>query len=131
MNDLDLSELVDAWILGTTKGRDERGRETDVYKETWWALSTVMNWVQDNEPELLWLFILLVHERDTEEIVAGNLAAGPVEDLLSYYGESYIERVEELAREDPRFKRMLGGTWQDGMSNELWARFQRARTGAC
>jgi len=90
-----------------------------------------MNWKYDNEPDSLWSFILSVHERDAEEKVAGHLAAGPVEDLMSQFGESYIERVEDLANKDARFKRMLCGVWQDVMSDELWARFRRARNGAC
>jgi hypothetical protein len=131
MNEHEPSKLVDAWIRGVTQGRDERSRPTEAHDENWWALETVMNWKYDNEPDSLWSFILSVHERDVEERVAGHLAAGPVEDLMSQFGESYIERVEDLANKDARFKRMLCGVWQDMMSDELWARFRRARNGAC
>src|SRR5262245_30712104 len=131
MKDHALSKLVDAWIRGVTQGRDERSRPTAAYDENSWALETVMNWKYENEPDSLWSFILSVHARDGEEAVAGHLAAGPVEDLMSEFGESYIERVEDLANKDDRFKRMLCGVWQDMMSDELWARFQRARNGAC
>jgi len=91
----------------------------------------VMNWKYDYEPESLWSFILNVHERDAGEEVASHLAAGPIEDLMSQFGEMYIDRIEDLARKDARFKRMLCGVWQDMMSDELWDRFQRARNGAC
>ena len=131
MNDHDLSKLVDAWILAVTQGRDEQGRPTEVHDENWWALETVINWKYDNEPDSLWSFILRVHERDSGERVAAYLAAGPVEDLMSQFGESYIERVEDLANKDVRFKQMLCGVWQSMMSDELWVRFQRALAGCC
>jgi hypothetical protein len=129
MDDHELAKLVDAWIKGTLFGRDERGRATPIHDENWWALERLLNWKHDNEPELLWRFILAVHEKDTSEELAGHLAAGPVEDLMSEFGEAYIERIEDLARRDERFKRMLSCTWQDAMSDDLWTRFQRARSG--
>jgi hypothetical protein len=124
----ELAKLVDAWIKGTLFGRDERGRATPIHDENWWALERPLNWKYDNEPELLWRFILAVHDKDTSEELAMHLSAGPVEDLMSEFGEAYIERIEELARRDARFKRMLCGTWQDAMSDDLWARFQKARS---
>ncbi|HET6978999.1 MAG TPA: hypothetical protein VFI24_21885 [Pyrinomonadaceae bacterium] len=127
----DLNKLVEAWIAGVLLGRDERGQPTKEYETNWWALETVMNWKHDHQPELLWNFILAVHERDVNGTVSGHLAAGPVEDLLSEFGENYIERVETLAASDVRFKRMLCGVWQDTMSDELWNRIQLARHGGC
>ena len=128
MNEDELSKLVDAWIAGTLFGRNERGHPTPAHEENWWALERVINWKYDNEPELLWRFILAVHERDNSEDVAEHLSAGPVEDLMSQFGEAYIQRIEELARRDARFKRMLLGTWQDRMSDDLWSRFQQVRS---
>jgi hypothetical protein len=52
------------------------------------------------------------------------LSAGPIEGLLSHFGESYIVRVEEKAREDPAFAKVLGGVWQHTMSDEIWSRLQ-------
>jgi hypothetical protein len=128
MDEHELAELVGAWIKGTLFGRDERGRATPIHDENWWALERVLNWKHDNEPELLWRFILAVHEEDTADELAMHLSAGPVEDLMSVFGEAYIERIEDVARRDARFKRMLCGTWQDAMSDDLWARFQKARS---
>ena len=131
MNKADFDELVDAWIAGVVLGRDDRGRATQEYEKNWWALEIVMNWPYDNQHELLWSFILAVHARDINNKAAAHLAAGPVEDLLSEFGEDYIERVEALAASDLRFKYMLTWAWQANMSDELWNRFQLARAGAC
>jgi len=129
MNKADLDKLVDAWIAGIA--RDDRGRPTNEYEKNWWALEIVMNWIYDNQHELLWSFILAVHARDINGKVSHHLAAGPVEDLLSEFGDDYIERVEALAASDVRFQRMLCGVWQNSMSDELWRRLQLARSGAC
>jgi len=131
MNKADFDELVDAWIACVVLGRDERGRATQEYEKNWWALETVMNWPYDNQHELLWSFILAVHARDINGAASPHLAAGPVEDLLSDFGNAYIERVEALAASDVRFKDMLCWAWQAGMSDEPWRRFQLARSGAC
>lgn len=53
-----------------------------------------------------------------------NLAAGPLEDLLSEHGHSLIERLKVQARQNPSFNLLLGGVWQGGMSNEVWAAVQ-------
>jgi hypothetical protein len=39
----------------------------------------------------------------------------------------FIERVEELARQDPNFNSLLGGVWQNTMTDEVWKRVQAAR----
>jgi hypothetical protein len=127
MNDDELGKLADAWILGVLYGHTEDGRETTEHKKYAWALMAPIDWKYDDEPELLWRFILAVHEKDPDSKVGGHLAAGPVEDLMTRFGTDYIDRVENLARSDDRFRDMLHGTWQDGMSDELWARFQKAR----
>jgi hypothetical protein len=56
-----------------------------------------------------------------------NLAAGPLEDLLGSHGAELIEQVEVEARRNPSFNLLLGGVWQNEISNEVWARIQAAR----
>ena len=57
-----------------------------------------MDWRYDDEPDQLWSFILEVHERDFGDEVARHLGAGPLEDLMSEFGNDYIESVEARAR---------------------------------
>jgi len=42
--------------------------------------------------------------------------------LLSDYGEHFIERVEQQAATDAKFRYCLAGVWQSEMSDELWRR---------
>jgi len=55
------------------------------------------------------------------------LAAGPLEDLLGAHGPGIIERVEAEARRSPAFNLLLGGVWKNAMSNDVWARVEKAR----
>jgi hypothetical protein len=76
--------------------------------------------------EQCWIGVLAVVARRPSERVLGMLAAGIMEDLLEDSGPVFINRIEEQARLDPVFKRMLGGIWQSG-SPEVWARLEAAR----
>ena len=56
-----------------------------------------------------------------------DLAAGPLEDLLIRHGSLIIDRVEELATSEEKFKHLLGGVWQNTMSDDLWSKVLAAR----
>ena len=56
-----------------------------------------------------------------------NLAAGPLEDLLAQHGAEVIDRVVLEARRSPAFNLLLGGVWQNQMTDEVWSKVQKAR----
>jgi hypothetical protein len=122
MDEAELNEIVTAWIAGQEAKRGSPERE-----RYWWAISEVMDWSLDNEGEQLWLFILAVNKREISPEVAAVFAAGPIEDLLGKQGAEFIDRVEELARKDPKFNHLLGGVWRSTMSDDIWQRVQTAR----
>jgi hypothetical protein len=74
-------------------------------------------------PEQQWRFILaaIAHASDDE---LAHIAAGPMEHLLGWHGETCIEKVEQRAEADPRFARMLAGVWKYKMSDDVWARLE-------
>ena len=80
------------------------------------------------QPERGWPLALTLCERLTpdEEAVA-LLAAGPLENLLSEHGPSFIDRVEARAATDEKLNHLLGGVWRLSMSGDVWARVQRMR----
>lgn len=93
----------------------------------------------EEEPDLAWQIIgKVLHYYDETEIpsalssateqVLGHLAASMLEDLLNSHGERYIDRVEALARNNPRFRWMLSSVWRSpgDMPLLLWERVQRA-----
>jgi hypothetical protein len=53
--------------------------------------------------------------------VLGALAAGELEDLIEYHGPAFIERIEQEAARDPRFRCLLCGVWRSS-TPQVWAR---------
>ena len=122
MDEPELNRVVEAWIAG-----HEAENGTPEHERNWWAVSAVMDWALNGEADRLWLFILTAYKRDMSERVVSVLAAGPLEDLLAKHGPMFIERVEQLARQDEKFNSLLGGVWQNTMSDEVWKRVQAVR----
>jgi hypothetical protein len=76
------------------------------------------------EPETAWRIIQEMWSFDQSEFILANIAAGPVEDLLSKHGPQFIERIEQLARRDPVFRKLLGAVWRCGMAKDVWDRIR-------
>lgn len=55
--------------------------------------------------------ILRLIELSPDDYVLANVAAGPLEDLLGLHAYGFIDRVENQARTNPRFRRCLSGVW--------------------
>jgi hypothetical protein len=122
MNEAELDEIVTAWIAG-----QQANRRSPEYEANWWALSEVAYWAIEGTGDQLWQFVLETYKRDLPDQVIAVLAAGPLEDLLAKRGPNFIDRVEELARKDPKFNHLLGGVWRNTMSEEVWERVQKIR----
>jgi hypothetical protein len=73
-------------------------------------------------PEEQWRFIVAAIESASSDSDLGHIAAGPVEHLLGWHGEKFIDRVEQRAGQDPRFARAMTGVWQYKMSDDVWTR---------
>ena len=78
-------------------------------------------------PETVWPAILKILEHELTDEQIALLAAGPMEDLLADHGAQFIDRVEAEAEQNPRFNHLLGGVWRSHMSDDIWARVQKAR----
>jgi hypothetical protein len=100
IDDKELEALIDAW---TAYYDDPTGPNRDKHR---WASYEVMSWAETN-PELLWLFISSAYKRDLSDKVLGNLAAGPLEDLIEHSGAEYKDRIEDLAIKDERFNDLI------------------------
>jgi hypothetical protein len=87
-----------------------------------------MDRLRDSNPERCWSVILKIFEQDQSEKLLANLAAGPIEDLLATHGERFIERIETLARQEPRFRFTIQMVWRNSISAPVWARLRKAAT---
>ena len=117
--------MVDAWIAFWQAGKNSPEREANKWADSLlFELLTV-----DDKPELVWQFILEACKRDLSDKLISLLGAGPVEDLLARYGPDYIERIETLARQNPKFNHVLGGVWKNAIKEEIWLRVLASRKG--
>ncbi len=81
-------------------------------------------------PDEQWDFILeLIAAAPNNDDVLARIAAGPVEGLLGRHGAAVIQRVEDLADRNAKFRRILTGVWQHTMPDEIWHRVCVARVG--
>ena len=115
-----VESLIARWLeyLRTPEGSPERESRSAVLSE--------FDGLCTSAPEIAWRAILAIRERESDKEILCVLAAGPLENLLSDHGEAFIERVEQLARADPTFRKMLRIMYRMFMSEEVWRRVQAA-----
>src|SRR5262245_47557786 len=92
VHDAERDTLVNAWIAY------DRTNDANLF----WAWDRVTDLVLE-DPEVAWPAILALVRAAPDDLVLANVAAGPLEDLLSNHGASFIDRVETEARRDERF----------------------------
>ncbi|MCF7222931.1 DUF6869 domain-containing protein [Marilutibacter chinensis] len=97
-------------------------------EEYGWAYVELLDGALD-DPERVWQCILCALANPVFSEHFPVLAAGPLEDLLSHHGPDFIDRVEALAGQSSTFASLLGGVWRFEMSDDVWARVQKARDG--
>ena len=112
-------KLIETWIRYQHK---EDPPEDD---PDFWSYCDFSDLIQE-KPEDAWLIILEILSRDNSETIVEILSAGPLEDLLATHGDGFIDRVEGEARKNPQFASLLGGVWQNAMSDELYSRVRSA-----
>jgi hypothetical protein len=95
------------------------------YKQTDWASAAVYD-LTYHDPNRLWTIIKALVAAAPDENALSYIGAGPLEDLLSKYGERFIELIEQQAAVDAKFRFCLAGAWQNRMSDELWQRVTTA-----
>ncbi len=119
--------LVDAWITSAQAESDSAD-----YTRNLWASKKLDDLISvdskdGEEAEIAFSVILAILDRLLPGKALALLAAGPLEDLLVHHGSAFIDRVEERARLDPVFNELLGGVWQNAMSDAIWERIQVTR----
>ncbi len=122
----DMDELVSGWIsyqqIATEP--DVTSGDDRLQNEFFWAYQCAEDLYLDH-PHLGLDFIVEVLAKNPPAEVLGVLAAGPLEELLAWHGPAVIDRAESEAHRDPKFRRLLGGVWQNAMTDDIWERVQR------
>ena len=101
-----------------------------VEKPEWGRASTHMFHINLRAPEIAWGIVIELIDRAPSEKALGYFAAGPLEDLLSEHGPALIDRVEQRARENPKFLRAVRCLWRLGMTDDVWDRVQLLKVAA-
>jgi hypothetical protein len=108
------AELVAAY-LSHARTRTRDGTDAEHFE----AAEELDSLVWD-EPERAWPLICEIIRRVTEDDILAYIAAGLLEDLLVRHPHAFIERVEDLARQDAHFRRAVSGVWgQKSMPAEI------------
>ncbi len=95
-------------------------------KELEWAFDCLAD-LEYEAPKTAFQVVLLAMNRLQTIEQASFLAAGPLEDLIASYGNDFIDEIEIIAQQSPRFRFILSGVWSQGTENtEVWKRVQRA-----
>jgi hypothetical protein len=113
-------DIAQIWI--NQNGCPEKDRD-----QNWSALRDYESELRDDDPERALAVILEVLALETNAQMLSYLAAGPLEDLISM---DTIDMIEAEARQNEKFKRLLGGVWYNTAPDELKARLDAIVQGA-
>lgn len=112
---MDIDTLSNEWVLAQTNKKVD-----DEFNH--WSIDYVIDLYFGNEFEELWDFIKATYVKNLPSDVFNTLSAGAMEDFICGAGEEYFEKIEYLAGEDEKFKKLLSGVWKGDMSDELWGK---------
>jgi hypothetical protein len=117
----DRKQLAEGW-LALQRTPDDG----DVREDLEWVLESTWDLCDDAPIEAL-EFVFAVLGRDDSEHTMALLSAGPLEALLRRHGPKIIGRVEQRARRDAAFMRLLGHVWPTSVSPKIWERIEHLR----
>ena len=110
-----MAALAARWIAELRSGAEPRDGDAG-------AAVTFMNFFAPADVQ--WAFLQAAVElAETEEEFCA-IAAGPFEHLLGHHGDAYIDAVERLCAQEPKWQRVAEGSWRYMMSDAVWARVQ-------
>lgn len=111
-----LARLANDWIAYFSAPKDSRDDDPNLPSPF-----GIVNELVQHSPLYAWDFINYVLAEDREEVTLDLLAAGPLENFVSFHGQEWIETIELHARDNPRFQTLLAGVWQSDTPDEVWA----------
>lgn len=115
-------QIASAW-LDNCRDAIALGSDSKEAEASFWAYSE-LDRLCSSDPSRALEIIRLILALKPEERVVYNLAAGPLEDLLTRHGAQVIDQVGNLADRDEEFLALLGGVWSERMSPEVQSRIQ-------
>jgi len=104
--------------------RDERpDLEGDLQTDTPWEV--LRRLAQEDDPERAWEIANELLARAPDSALC-YIAAGPIEDLISFHSLAFIDRLEEFASRNPRLVKALDAVMVDRwVPDEVQERLRR------
>lgn len=99
-------EFVEELIryYGRLSNNERPDLDFDIQSDTPWEV--LRRCGQEVDPELAWTITKKLLTRAPDSAL-GYIAAGPIEDLISFHGIEFIDRLEEYASRNPRLVKAL------------------------
>lgn len=116
------TDIASAWIQNC-RDTIRFGIDSAQADSTFWAFQALDQLCSSQPDEALDIVLLILHTQP-EERVLYNLAAGPLEDLVTRNGLQIISRIEQIASVDSAFLHLIGGVWSDRAPSEVQERLQ-------
>ncbi len=124
------ADLVAAALLEWLHAGCRQPPDRGVLRRNRWARDC-LDELAFHAPEEAFRVVLLAMIGLRTPAEAAALAGGPLEGLIAGHGARFIERIERLAADSPRFRFLLLGVWPQGRKGSpLWKRIEAARAGA-
>ncbi len=97
------------------------------YQETLWAQEKITYIIKEEFIEYAYNVVNVLYAKSSSNIHLASIGAGPLEDLLKKNGEFIIDRIEQLASMDQRFRFCLSYVWPTNIAVDVWKRIIKAR----
>jgi len=121
ISELNFHELADAWIvLYSAQGKDSH--RTDLSCD----IEDILYRLSANHPEEALCVIMEISSRISSKWVQWMLGDGPLSDLVMLNGEKVIERIENEAKNEPKFKETLSQIRRHGLRKDVMQRIMLA-----
>ena len=113
-----LHQLADDWLAEIRSGE----RHDDIEESVG---SKVTDLSFSSPHKIQWAFLQIAANKAENEEEFGYVAAFVFEQLMSAYGDLYIDQVEMLATSNEKFRGIVRRSWRHMMSRRIWRRIQK------
>jgi hypothetical protein len=106
---------------------DERERVARSWLEVqrhWWAFVRMDEFLRDDPAGAFAILETIIDQAQSGELL-GDVGAGPLEDFVRKHGAVFIDRIEEHATRDRRWREALSGVWIPDGDDPLTQRLER------
>jgi hypothetical protein len=107
MNEEEMQELVESWIKATEADFDSGDKD-----RFGWAIDEMLD-LPRVEPEMAWEIIMMIINKKPSPKVISQLGAGPLEDIMVYHGNNFMEKIENMVAKNDLFKECMKSVWLD------------------